>query len=246
MGQRWRSRVADPRDTLARVPDNGIGSAVHPGTPNFRLRFRPYLEEHAAGHFGSLLDIGGGPAGYGVLYREIADRVVVCDLNDVSESYAGTGIEFVTCDVTKSLPFPDQTFDLVCSHSVFEHLDGVPDALDAIDRVLKPRGLAFITIRPMYYSAQGFHHREFSDWEHLQGADQPVIPDGHRGSFLNRMTYAEFLSYVGRQGWRIRDFTPKFHTDRQPSAELTFRFSEVDLMGLEFFGLFEKLRHRPH
>jgi SAM-dependent methyltransferase len=230
---------------LRTVPDNAIEPGVHPGTPNFQLRFKPYLEEHGASHFGSVLDVGGGRAGYGLLYREIADRVVVCDLRDCSESYVGTGIEFVTCDVTKSLPLPDRSFDLVCSHSAFEHFDGVPGALDAIDRVLKPRGLAFITIRPLYYSAQGFHHREFADWQHLQGADEPVIPDGNRGSFLNRLTYAEFLSYIGRVGWRIRDFTPKFHPDRQPSVELTSRFSEVDLMGMEFFGLFEKLRERP-
>lgn len=222
---------------------NGAAEATEGQIANFDLRFKPYLAEHGRVHYRRLLDIGGGRAGYGLLYRQLADEVYVCDLNDCAASYAQTGIRFLTADVTRGVPLPDRSFDIVVSHSAFEHIDGVPAAIAEVDRLLRPRGHAFITIRPLYYSALGFHRRDWAPWAHLSAAGpEEQVPDGHRGSFLNKLTYAEMLGAVGAVGWRVLDFTPKYNLHQDPPAELLARYSEVDLRGMEFFGLFEKLR----
>lgn len=207
----------------------------------FELRFRPYLTTHGSTHYRRMLDVGGGGAGYALLYRTLAHRVCVADLNDFAETYAGSGVDFCVADVTEGLPFVAGTFDLVVSHSTFEHITDVLAAMREIDRVLTVGGHAFITVRPLYYSAQGFHRRDYGDWQHLLDP-----PDHARtsppGWHLNGLTLAQLLSCVGRVGWRIHDFTPLFHPVQSPPQELRDQYPLVDLMALEFFGFFEKIR----
>jgi SAM-dependent methyltransferase len=207
----------------------------------FDKRFAPYLSEHGRPRYRRMLDVGGGPAGYGLCYRELADEVIVCDLHDRTDSYVGSGVQFQVADITRPTPFADQSLDLVVSHSTFEHIDDVPAALGEIDRLLHVKGHAFITIRPLYYSPLGFHRRDFQPWDHLRDGSDPQVPDGHLGSYLNRLTYAEMLAAVGALGWRILDFTPKYASE-VPDDDLTSRYPTVDLLGMEFFALFEKIR----
>ena len=55
-------------------------------------------------------------------------------------------------DITK-LPFPNDSFDLITSNMVFEHLDNPADQLIEISRVLKPEGkLIFHTPNTLGYS----------------------------------------------------------------------------------------------
>lgn len=188
-----------------------------------------------------MLDIGGGQAGYSLLYQTMVDEVVVVDVNDFSDSYAESNVSFYVGDATTELPFESATFDLIVSHSTFEHLTDVPATMREMDRLLKVGAHAFVTIRPLYYSAQGFHRREFADWQHLLTREEPT-PAEWRGWHLNGLTLAQMLSYVGQVGWRIRDFTPLFHPVQSPPAVLRETHALVDLMALEFFALFEKIR----
>ena len=55
-----------------------------------------------------------------------------------------TNIEFQVGDVYE-LPFPDDSFDIVMSSEVIEHLEKVPQYLSEIRRVLKPQGRAIIS-----------------------------------------------------------------------------------------------------
>ena len=53
----------------------------------------------------------------------------------------------------ESLPFPANSFDLVVSHSVFEHLERPERVFSEIRRVLRPEGrLIFTTPNKFYYS----------------------------------------------------------------------------------------------
>jgi ubiquinone/menaquinone biosynthesis C-methylase UbiE len=49
-------------------------------------------------------------------------------------------VRFEECDVSKNLPFDDQTFDAVFSNDVLCHLPGRIEVLGEIFRVLKPGG----------------------------------------------------------------------------------------------------------
>jgi SAM-dependent methyltransferase len=48
------------------------------------------------------------------------------------------------------LPFENNTFDFVFSHSVFEHVQNYPEAINEISRVLKPDGFCLHTFASRY------------------------------------------------------------------------------------------------
>ncbi len=66
------------------------------------------------------------------------------------------GVDARALSVT-DLDFPDDTFDLVVSHEVFEHLPDLPAAVETLRRVMKPNGLTYIYIHN-FASVSGGHH----------------------------------------------------------------------------------------
>lgn len=73
-----------------------------------------------------------------------------------------------------SMTFPDASFDVVYSQSVFEHLSDVEGAISSIARVLKPGGVAAI-LTHIYTSDTGIHdprlfgnRAELPYWSHLR------------------------------------------------------------------------------
>ena len=58
----------------------------------------------------------------------------------------------------RSLCFDDDYFDLVISIGVFEHIDGLDEALSEIERVLKPGGKCFAFFEPIFTSIIGHHY----------------------------------------------------------------------------------------
>jgi SAM-dependent methyltransferase len=61
-------------------------------------------------------------------------------------------------DVSEALPFPDGSVDLVLSRALLEHVDGVPQAVQNIARVLKPGGRTLHLV-PCRYSLFGIAAR---------------------------------------------------------------------------------------
>jgi len=75
------------------------------------------------------------------------------------------------------LPFPDRFADLVYSWSVFEHLADVAGILSELRRILKPDGLLFLQIEPLFYSAFGSHLQRLvpEPWAHLTYSEEEFI-----------------------------------------------------------------------
>jgi SAM-dependent methyltransferase len=98
----------------------------------------------------SVLEVGCGSGGYAL---HVAKRVR-CDLVGVDINAAGIRkanqlgvagdlaqrVHFQQCDVSKSLPFDDNTFDAVFSNDVLCHIPGRPALLNEMLRVLKSGG----------------------------------------------------------------------------------------------------------
>ena len=95
------------------------------------------------------------------------------------------------------LPFAADTFDLLVSHEVFEHIQDVPAAVLELRRVLRPGGLAYVNIH-LFPSISGGHHMEwkFPDfepsskvpaWDHLRKRQFP-----HHPSWLNEMRERDY------------------------------------------------------
>jgi SAM-dependent methyltransferase len=73
------------------------------------------------------------------------------------------------------LPFADDSFDVVVSSAVWEHLPDVPAATREVARVLTPDGIAVIQVA-LYPSLRGGHH---ADWHDLGERPRTILPWGH-------------------------------------------------------------------
>lgn len=96
-----------------------------------------------------------------------------------------------------TLALPDNEFDVVVSHEVFEHLPDVPAAVRELHRVMKPAGITYIYVHN-YTSISGGHHiawkypesepsEEVPPWDHLRQNLYPDIP-----SWINRLRMQEY------------------------------------------------------
>lgn len=105
-----------------------------------------------------------------------------CDLNEVALKDAGRLSKHERldlCDAGRSLPYPDEHFDLVFDNSAIEHIPDLRQNLREIARVLKPRGIfAFNVLNHRYFewwpmdreSMQAY--REWQPFFHALSAEQ--------------------------------------------------------------------------
>jgi SAM-dependent methyltransferase len=127
----------------------------------FRL-FPDYLIRDAlAGK--EVLDFGSGYGGRTVEYK-LCGAKRVCGIEpfenviELSRQYAesrGVDVEFKVCD-QQSIPYPDESFDIVISYDVLEHVADPRVSIAEIGRVLRPGGLS-LNVFPVYYGARSHH-----------------------------------------------------------------------------------------
>jgi ubiquinone/menaquinone biosynthesis C-methylase UbiE len=72
--------------------------------------------------------------------RERDVRLIAVDVSAEELAHNTDADEKIVADVASGLPFADGQIDLLVSRVVFEHIDGVPDAIAQIARVMKPGG----------------------------------------------------------------------------------------------------------
>lgn len=98
------------------------------------------------------LDIGCGKNSWVKEFGSSAKLAIGTDVYDSDE-----GDSFIKCDL-KSLPFDDESFDLLTLRFVVEHLDDIEDKLKEYSRVLKKNGKIIIlttnTLNPFIYVAK--------------------------------------------------------------------------------------------
>ena len=122
-----------------------------------------YLERAGVTVGGTLLDAGCGGGGMPVSLAEEVRRVVAIDLAprfvDAGERLRRerglANLAFTQADGC-ALPFKHDTFDLVLSHAVIEHVADAPRYLAECARVLRPGGVMYLSTAP-YLSFAGAH-----------------------------------------------------------------------------------------
>lgn len=108
-----------------------------------------------------LLDLGCGRGELSKCFQNLGLNVSAVDISDVAREYAPT-VDLRVADIEGTLPFDSESFDIVFSKSVVEHLNDPEKVMKEIYRVLKPGGQV-ITMCPSWVH----QYREFySDYTH--------------------------------------------------------------------------------
>src|SRR3954451_15443908 len=111
------------------------------------------------GRFERALEIGAG-TGYfslNLLRAEVVGEAVATDISpgmlqalQGSAARLGLPVETARCEAA-SLPFEDESFDLVFGHAVLHHLPDLEDAFREFRRVLRPGGTVAFCGEPSHY-----------------------------------------------------------------------------------------------
>ncbi len=162
---------------------------------------------------GTMLDVGCGEGRhiFGVMQDYPMMRCIGLDMDDESlekaeegyeyfESISKAGAEFLKGSAY-SLPFPNDTFDLVVCSEVLEHLHEYDDAVKEIFRVLKPGG--------KFYASVPASWPEKICW--LLSKDYQNQPGGHLRIFNQKKLVKE----IEESGFKFLS-SEKFHAIHSP------------------------------
>jgi len=122
--------------------------------PTYRNRFlfvRDNLKALSAHHeFPDALNLGTGEGDYDQMIAGHCGQLTACDINEADIAYAqqlNEGVENLEYRVEDALnlSFADNSFDLIISVDVIEHVGKPARMIEEVFRVLKPGGIALIT-----------------------------------------------------------------------------------------------------
>jgi SAM-dependent methyltransferase len=147
-----------------------------PGTPEFftaverhRYEIEPHIPEIVQfKHWRDMdvLEVGCGIATDGINFARAGTRYTGVDQSQTALDLAQRrfDLEGLTGSFTQSqansLPFPDESFDLVYSHGVIHHIDDTTGAVNEFMRVLRPGGTALVMV---------YHRSSFNYWVTIMG-----------------------------------------------------------------------------
>ena len=88
---------------------------------------------------------------------------------DLNKKILNSKVKLTNGDITKTLPFPSETFDIIYSTSVLEHIQYPEYAFKEMYRLLKPKGIIIHNYAP-FYSHDGAHALGIGDapWLHVR------------------------------------------------------------------------------
>lgn len=151
---------------------------------------------------GKLLDVGCSEGKFIMHYKKAGFECEGIDISDKAIEFGKRrGLDIKKVDITKGLPYANETFDVICCGQVLEHmLDPLP-IVKEMYRVLKKEGYIVITVpninmfrnlflillgKPLSYSCtfDGPHYRDFCKTEAIrilkEGGFKEIIISGDK------------------------------------------------------------------
>ena len=200
----------------------------------------------------TVLEAGQGKFGWSSFYGTYFRKIYGADITDTSRFHPGT--ETLVCDFCERIPLDDRSVNMIVSHSVLEHVLNVPSALSEFNRILRPGGLLFLTVSPLYFSSSGAHVNlptKLANWEHLDPQSKYYLLDDPfyhldavvDGSLLNKMLFSDMLYWAGQQPWTFERSKLSWDMKDIPNYVDRSVHSEVDLR-MKGFRLL--MRKGPH
>lgn len=161
------------------------------------------LEKHTNSHSGKLiLDVGCGKGQFALDLSRNAKFVVGVDTSQAFKDKDDKNCCFINADC-HHLPFKNESFDIVTTIGMLEHIEGYEDAIIEMKRVLKTSGymLLFAGPTPLWRFIDTPAHRSIITRN----------PSVHRVRFLLKdgnvqKVWGENISYrlLSMNGWRLR------------------------------------------
>lgn len=111
--------------------------------PGIHQRFFPFFKNNVGAHNKAILDVGAGHGAFSKKLDELGFEVSACDL--FPELFYYYQVKCKKADLTKSLPYSDNSFDVVVAMEVMEHILDHEVFFSEVNRVLKPGGKLFIS-----------------------------------------------------------------------------------------------------
>lgn len=204
---------------------------------------------------------GDGIIDLGLVHRGAPRQLTGFDLNEVdTERLARLAEErglpaipdtlhFARSTAT-SLPAPDDTFDVVVTWSAFEHVGDPLTLMRDIGRVLKPDGLLFLQIWPLFHSEHGGHLWDWTggDFPHLtrspDAVQREILESGREHAaymadevrHLNRATIDDLQRAILAAGLAVRKLELMTSTVHIPQALMRYPLSDLGITGVKLLA----------
>jgi ubiquinone/menaquinone biosynthesis C-methylase UbiE len=189
-----------------------------------------YLERHGVSiHDRILMDLGSGVGGYSQEFSRHSAKVISVDL--IQPNLTTTHPVKQIKASALHIPFEDCSIEIVFCASLVEHVPEPGLLLSEIERILRPRGFAYLSFPP-FYSPMGGH--EYAPYHYLgerlamrlssRGKRQPEwtrqlykIPENkqsfsemYAGWGLYKMTIKKFRALVAKTGLSYIDISTRY------------------------------------
>ena len=174
------------------------------------------------GSGGSALDVGCG-AGFVAQHLQRPGWSAVA--LDIADQRTTSGFDFVV-GRAEALPFPSETFSVVVSNQVIEHVVDAAAHLREVRRVLAPGGFAYLATPNRFAVLEPHYKLPFLSWLPRGLADAYVrLLRRAEGYDVFSLSRGRLLQEAGRAGLRCDDITPWMVaetavTERSPVARL--------------------------
>jgi len=136
----------------------GVPSYVWREGQERRLRLmRQYVSLEGA----RILDVGCGLGLYIRRFRDFSDDVHGVDIDSAKVREVSATLPNIKQALAEQLPYPDETFDVLLSHEVLEHVSDDRAAVREAHRVLRPGGrlIVFVPNRLYPFETHGIYWR---------------------------------------------------------------------------------------